>query len=55
MDAVDRQLRETRYGFGREARIRLVFAREGFTPEGRRRLARDPLAWHVALEDLVGD
>lgn len=55
LDSVGRQLRETRYGFGREARLRVVFNAGGFTPGALRRAARDPLAAVVGLEELLGD
>lgn len=54
LDDVGRQLRHTRYGFGREARLRVVFNAGGFTPEAHRRAARDPLADVVGLEELLG-
>lgn len=48
------QLRSTRYGFGREARHRVLFSAGGFTPEARRIVARDPLAHGVDLHTLLG-
>lgn len=47
-------IRETRYGFGREARIRIVIAPDGATDQLLRRAARHDLLWVVTLEDLLG-
>ena len=52
-DSVSRQLRRTRYGFGREARHRVVFARTGFTPDALRAAARDPLVHGIEVAALV--
>ncbi|MGD2071053.1 MAG: hypothetical protein PVI57_20460, partial [Gemmatimonadota bacterium] len=51
---VGRQLRETRYGFGREGRLRVVFSATGFTTGARRAVGRDPLAYGVGIETIVG-
>lgn len=52
--AVDRQLRETRYGFGREARHRIVFCDAEAEPELARWAGRDALAHVVEGEALLG-
>lgn len=49
-DAVHRQMRATRYGFGREARIRVVFAGAGSTEPLVRRSARDELLRVIPIE-----
>lgn len=49
-DAVHRQMRATRFGFGREARLRVVFAASGATEPLMRRVARDELFRVVPLE-----
>lgn len=51
---VRRQLRETRYGFGREGRLRVVFSATGFTTGARRAVGRDALAHGIGIETLVG-
>lgn len=53
-DALAGEVRSTRYGFGREARIRLLVSRSGFAPDLSRRAARDRLLHLVGIEDLVG-
>lgn len=54
LEELDAMVGETRYGFGRERRLRVVFATGGFTPELTREAARRD---NVALVDgaaLVG-
>jgi len=53
-DAVDREVRNTRYGFGREARLRVLFTSGPVEPEVRRRAAREVGAWIVEAETIVG-
>ena len=50
---VETGLRFTRYGYGREARLRVVLARQEPGSEVLRRVRRDPLRRLVTLEDLV--
>jgi hypothetical protein len=40
LDTLDRQIGETRYGFGRESRLRIIFSGGGFTPALERAAAR---------------
>ncbi len=40
LDHLDREIRNTRYGFGREVRLRILFGGAGFTPSLRRAAAR---------------
>ena len=49
-DRLTAQMRATRYGFGREGRIRAVFALEGASVALTRRAARDHL---LVLDDLA--
>lgn len=53
-DDVAAQLRATRYGFGREARLRLLVSVTGTSPGLVRRAARDPLLHLVGPADLLG-
>ena len=48
------QMRETRYGFGRQARLRLVFAREAPDHDWVRRMARASDAFFLGPDALVG-
>lgn len=52
-DGLERAVRATRYGFGREARLRVVFAAGPVDHALRRREARDPLLVVVSLERLL--
>jgi hypothetical protein len=49
-EAVHRQMRATRYGFGREARLRVLFTSAGATEPLLRRVARDELLRVIPLE-----
>ena len=49
-EAVHRQMRATRFGFGREARLRVVFTSAGATEPLVRRVARDELLRVIPLE-----
>ena len=49
-DAVHRQMRATRFGFGREARMRVVFTASGATEPLIRRVARDELLRVIPLD-----
>lgn len=53
VEAVESQLRHTRYGFGKEARLRLLFSARGFEPAVRRRAARDHLVEAFDVDDLL--
>lgn len=50
---LERHLRKTRYGFARQARVRIVFSLVGFDPDLRREAARNPLVRLVGAEDLA--
>ncbi len=52
---IESGLRFTRYGYGREARLRIVMAREDPDPETLQRIRSDPLRRLVTLEDAVKD
>ncbi len=54
LDDLDRQIRETRYGFGREQRIRVVFGAGPFSLDLERRAARRHDTVLIAAHDLVG-
>lgn len=54
LDALDRQIRETRFGFGRERRIRLVFLGQEAPPWLQREVARRLDAQVVDAAGLVG-
>lgn len=53
-EALAGAVRTTRYGFGREARLRVVFAAAGVDHALRRLEARDPLLRVVTLETVLG-
>jgi uncharacterized protein len=52
---IERSMRETRYGFGRERRLRLVFAGRAAPASVRRQVARNRDAALVDASALVGD
>jgi hypothetical protein len=52
--ALDRQVRETRYGFGREARVRLVFTRRDPPRALQRAVARRHDAYVIDAAALMG-
>ncbi len=54
LSVLDREIGETRYGFGREARLRIVFSGTGSTPALERAAARRHDAVLLGPEDLVG-
>lgn len=54
LDALDRQLRATRYGFARETRHRILFGRGAMTAALRSRVARDPSVHVVGIRELTG-
>lgn len=55
LELLDRNIRETRYGFGRERRVRLVFTGRTTPTWLRREAARRDDARIVSASDLVGD
>jgi len=50
----DLNIGETRFGFGREARLRLIFSTVGFDEELTREAARNPLVQLIGIDELVG-
>lgn len=54
VEEIDDAIGATRYGFGRESRIRLVFSAGGFDAELQRRSVREPPVRLIGLEDLAG-
>lgn len=51
---LEAQMREVRYGFGRQARLRLVVSLTGFDESLRREAARNPLVQLIGAADLAG-
>ncbi|MSR35128.1 MAG: hypothetical protein EXR95_00595 [Gemmatimonadetes bacterium] len=51
---IERTLRESRYGFGRESRLELVFHAGGASEELVRRAAREDQIRLISLDDLLG-
>lgn len=54
LGTLDRQVRETRYGFGRERRLRILFCGGKVSPDLLRAVARREDAILVPLENLAG-
>ncbi len=54
LDGLTEQMRNTRFGFGREARIRVLFSLSGFDDELIHMAARDPLVRLVGIDELTG-
>ncbi|MDH5760747.1 MAG: AAA family ATPase [Gemmatimonadota bacterium] len=52
---LDRAVGETRYGFGRELRLRVVYARDGFTAELARQAARRRDVLLLTAADVLGN
>jgi hypothetical protein len=52
-DALEQAVRTTRYGFGREARLRVVFSARSVDHALRRREARDPLLMVLTMERVL--
>lgn len=50
---LDRQVRATRYGYGRQARLRLIFSLTGFERELQRMAVRDARVWLIGAEELA--
>ena len=53
IDDLDRQIRATRYGYGRQARLRLIFSLTGFDRELQRAAVRDARVWLIGGEELA--
>lgn len=53
LDTLEGQMREVRYGFGRQARLRLLVSVSGFTDELRREAARRDLVRLLGPEELT--
>ena len=51
-DALQGEVRRTRYGFGKESRIRVLFASGGFTTGLLRRAARSDALHLLSLGEL---
>jgi hypothetical protein len=51
-EALQEEMRRTRYGFGKEARLRALFSSDGFAQALLRRGARSDLMHLITLEDL---
>lgn len=51
---LERHVRKTRYGFARQARVRIVFSLAGFDQDLRREAARNALVRLVGAEELAG-
>ena len=51
-DALQEEVRRTRYGFGKESRIRVLFSSEGFTTGLLRRAARSDALHLLSLGEL---
>jgi len=54
VESLNREIRETRFGIGREARHRLLFAQGKVTPALRHRLGRDPYLHVLGARELLG-
>ncbi len=52
---LDRQVRATRYGYGRQARYRLIFSLTGFERELQRKAVRDARVWLIGAEELTAE
>ena len=52
---LDRQIRATRYGYGRQARLRLIFSLSGFERELQRMAVRDARVWLIGKEELAAE
>lgn len=53
LEDLDRQVRATRYGYGRQARLRLIFSLTGFERELQRMAVRDARVWLIGGEELA--
>ncbi len=52
---LDQQIRATRYGYGRQARLRLIFSLSGFERELQRMAVRDARVWLIGEEELAAE
>ncbi len=52
---LDRQVRTTRYGYGRQARLRLVFSLTGFERDLQRMAVRDARVWLIGADELAAE
>ena len=50
---LNRQIRATRYGYGRQARLRLIFSLTGFERDLQRAAVRDARVWLIGGEELA--
>jgi hypothetical protein len=55
LERLSAHMRETRYGFGREVRLRVLASLVGHHPDLERTAARDERVRLVGPTDLVGD
>lgn len=55
LENLDRQTRATRYGYGRQARLRLIFSLTGFQRELQRMAVRDARVWLIGGEELAAN
>jgi hypothetical protein len=53
-EALQAELRRTRYGFGKEVRLRLLFSTDGFSPGLVRRVARSDAIYLIGPDELFG-
>lgn len=53
IEELDRQIRATRYGYGRQVRFRLIFSLTGFERELQRKAVRDARVWLIGGEELA--
>ena len=55
LDRLDEEIRRTRYGYGREHRLRILFTAGTASPSLQREVARRHEAWLVDADALVGN
>ena len=53
IEDLDRQIRATRYGYGRQRRLRLIFSLTGFERALQREAVRDARVWLIGGEELA--
>lgn len=53
IENLDRQIRATRYGYGRQARLRLIFSLTGFERALQRAAVRDARVWLIGGEEMA--
>lgn len=54
LHTLQNEVGETRYGFGRQARIRLIFSLSGFEDALVRAAARDPMVRLLGVREMIG-